>query len=253
MQIILPIIFIVLLIPYVAWGIYILRLQLRYREELEANIKWATATGVFVFLFVELFILRQWMGGRSGFHIFTTLGLMLSTAALYGHLFVSIASQIVVDMIHPPDKHESHHPDFAPAEALEEIGDFNGALNEYLVIGRIFPRDPDPVLRLADIYLHLDETHKAIKYFSKGLSLIHEPERALRITNRISGIYTQTLDQPEEAKKVLYNFMERFSDADECASVQRRLDSMNKTKDEEPEVFHSTTGMLEPPPNDLLG
>ena len=226
---------------------------MRYREELEASIKWITVAGVIAFLTIELFILRKWMGDLSIYYMFTTLGLMLSTAALYGHLIVSIASQIAVDMIHPPDKHEAHIPDFAPAEALDEIGDYEGALNEYLVIGRIFPNEPDPILRLADAYMNLDDIDQALKYFLKGLSLINAPNRALRITNRIAGIYSRTLDLPEEAKKVLQSFVKRFPTADECSSVLRRLDAMEKPDKKEVEVFKSTTGMLEPPPSDLLG
>ena len=250
MTFILPIIFIFLLIPYMGWGIYILRLQLKYREELEASVKWATVAGVIAFHFLQLSILRRWMGTDSGDYLFTTLGLMLSSVALYGHLVMSIASQIAVDMIHPPDEHESDTPDFAPAEALEEIGDYEGALNEYMVIGRIFPKDPDPLLRLADTYMHLGETEKALVYFSKGLNCVGFPERALRITNRMYGIYANTLDNSEEAKAVLHDFLQRFGDTEEGESVRKRLEIFDKPKEEV--TFQSVTGMLEPPPSDLL-
>ena len=253
MTIVLPFIFITLLIPYLLWGIYILRLQFTYREELEAKMKWSTISGVLAFFFIELFVLRKWIGADSTTYLFTTMGLMLSTAALYGHLAVSIASQMVVDFIHPPDDHESHTPDFAPAEALEEIGDYNGALQEYLVIGRIFPKDPDPLLRLADTYMHIDDPENAVIYYEKGVALVLESERALRITNRLFGIYTTTLEQDEAAKEALHQFLKRFPDSEECASAQRRLNQLDKPKKKENEVFQSVTGMLEAPPNDLLG
>ncbi len=235
------------------WGIYILRLQFTFREELEAQFKWFTVAGVLIFLVTELFILRLWMGTSSGYYAFTTLALMLTTAALYGHLFVSIASQMAVDIIHPPDEHEPDVPDFSPAEALEQVGDYDGALKEYLVIGRIFPKDPDPVLRLAETYMHIDEKEKAAKYFERGLDLIAEPIRAQRVTNRLFGIYTRELEQPDKAKAILENFLQRYTGSEECAAIERRLKQLEEPK-EESEVFQSTTGMLEsmePPSVDL--
>ncbi len=243
---------IALIIPFVAWGIYILRLQLTYREELETTAKWATIAGVIIFFIIELSLLRVSLGTKSIVYFLTTLALILSTAALYGHLFVSIASQMAVDIIHPPQEHEPDAPDFAPAEALEEVGDYKGALNEYLVIARIFPNDPDPVLKIADTYIHLDDLDEAVRFFEKGLSAVASPDRAIRITNRLSGIYNKQLNRPEEAKRILEEYLDRFPDSEHGANIQTRIEKISKRKTQ-PKVFKSATGLLEPPPTDLLG
>lgn len=243
---------IALLIPFVAWGIYILRLQLTFREELKPTTKRVTVAGVIIFFAIELNLLPVLLGANPLYYFMTTLALILSTAALYGHLFVSIASQMAVDMIHPPHEHQPETPDFAPAEALEEIGDYQGALNEYLVIARIFPKDPDPVLKIADTYILLDDFDNAVRFFEKGLAAIGSPDRAVRITNRLSGIYNRQLNQPEDAKRILGEFLERFPDSEHRDNVQTKLDRMSQKK-KPPQTFKSATGLLEPPPSDLLG
>lgn len=241
-----------LLLPFVSWGIYILRLQLTYREELETTAKWMTVAGVVIFFIIELNLLRVSLGTNSIDYFMTTLALILSTAALYGHLFVSIASQMAVDIIHPPQDHEPDTPDFAPAEALEEVGDYEGALNEYLVIARIFPKDPDPILKIADTYLLLDDLEQAIHFFEKGLAAVAAPDRAMRIANRLSAIYNRQLHKPEEAKRVLNDFLDRFPDSEHADNIHSRLKKMGEEKIE-PQAFKSATGLLEPPPPDLLG
>lgn len=246
------IIAVLLFIPFVGWGIYILRLQLQFREEMEPVAKWATVVGVALFFIIELNLLRVGLSGNRLYYLMTAMALMVSTTALYGHLFVSIASQLAVDMIHPPQEQESETPQFSSAEALEEIGDYTGALNEYFVLARIFPKDPEPVLKIADAYIHLNDIENAVVYFEKGLAGIGFPDRAIRITNRLVGIYDKQLERPDDARRILKEFVARFPSSEHVNSVKAKLDRMDAKK-EEPKPFKSATGLLEPPSTDLLG
>jgi len=163
---------------------------------------------------------------------------------------VSIASQMVVDMIHPPQEHELEAPEFAPAEALEEVGDYDGALNEYLVMARIFPRDPEPIVKIADTYQELGDAENTAVYLEKALMVIVTPDHALRVTHRLSGIYNRELHQPDEAVRVLEDFITRFPDSDKTEKVQTKIDRLVGAESE-PEEFKSVTGLLEAPPTDL--
>jgi hypothetical protein len=239
-----------LLVPFFGWGIYILRLQLIFREELESFAKWTTVVGVFVFFILEMKLLRVSLGGDSSYYIITTLALLLSTTALYGHLLVSIASQMAVDMIHPPQEHDVDAPEFSQAEALEEVGDYKGALNEYLVMARSFPCDPEPIVKIADTYEALGEVENVVLYLEKALAVIGTPDHAVRVTHRLSSIYNREMAQPEEAIRVLVDFVERYPTSENTDKVQAKIDRLSE-KEPEPEEFKSVTGMLEAPPVDL--
>lgn len=242
-----------LFVPFVGWGIYILRVQLVHHEELAPVARWVTLGGVLAFFLIELGVLRIWLGSNTVEYFISALGLILSATALYGHLFISVASQLVVDLIHPSHdiSDEELRPDFSAAEALEEVGDYDGALSEYLVMARIFPADADPVLRVAEVYLRLEDHANGTKFLEKGLNRIDSPERAMRVTNRLFGIYKQELGKPEESRRVLNDFLDRFPGSEYSETVQSRLDRLEQKKDG-PKPHKSVTGLLEPPPGDLL-
>ncbi|NTV80676.1 MAG: hypothetical protein HGA24_04550, partial [Candidatus Aminicenantes bacterium] len=50
----------------------------------------------------------------------------------------------------PGERSKTHEPQYAPAEALERDEDYDGALREYMVIARIFPKDPTALLRIVN-------------------------------------------------------------------------------------------------------
>jgi hypothetical protein len=241
---------ILLLIPFVGWGIYILRIQLKYREDLRRNAQIATVIGVLIFLTIEISIMQVSLGARSGMYILSVLALLMSTAALYGHLFVSIASQLIVNVIYPNDEIVVERPDFAAAEALEEIGDHAGALNEYLVMGRLFPKDPETVIKIGEAHLELDHIDDAAMYFERAFTQVGDAESGIRITNRLVSIYKGIQEDPDHAKEVLHRYLEKYPESKFDDSVQRRLRQLEPKKKI---PFKSVTDLLEPPPSDLLG
>ena len=238
-------------IPFVGWGVYVLRLQYKFHEELRPTTKWVTAVAVLLFVAVELSTAQVQMRHSPGLFMLTMLALLASTTALYGHLFVSMASQLLVDMIHPDQDVAIDQPDYAAAEALEQVGDYEGALSEYLVMARIFPGETDCVLKVAEAFLKVDKSDQAVIYFEKALARTGQDESAFRVTNRLSGVYQRNLDQPDEAKEVLHRFIERFPHSSYVESAERRLRMMEPSA--APKPFKSVTDLLEPPPSDLLG
>lgn len=251
LSVILSVLASLLLIPYVGWGVYVLRRQLIHHDELPRPVQWATLLGVLGFHIIELMVIRVPMGSESGLYLLTTLALVMSTTALYGHLFVSMFSQLIVDLIHPSTDHPVDHADFSAAEALEEVGDYQGALNEYTVMARMFPRDPEPILKVAETHLELDQIEEAIRFFEMGLKKVEEPQRALGVTNRLFGIYNGIQQSKDDARDVLKRYLERFPDSEFSESVQNRLERLDTKPIAKP--FKSVTDLLEPPSSDLLG
>ena len=217
-----------LMLPFFAWGIYTLRERYVLHGEIPRRVELATLAGVLAFCLVQLFLIRLWIGGVEVLYIFALLSLLVASTALYGPMFVSVASQAVVDLVHPPTEDRAHTPHFGPAEALEEVADFDGALREYMVLARIFPRHAETALRTGHAFAELGRYDEAVEALERGLAMIEEPSRALMITNRLSDIYLRRLDREEDSRRVLKAYLRRFPDGDRVQSVIKKLDRSSK-------------------------
>ena len=213
----------VALIPYFGWGIHTLRLRLRYHEDITPPIEAATLLGVALFYAFELFLLRASVGYNHAYFFFAVLGLLASGAALYGPMAASLLSQVMVDAMMPGERSPVREPRFEPAEALERQDDYEGALREYLVMARIFPREPAVLLRIADCYVKLSQPNDAVSWFERALPCLTSPEESLRVTNRLCEIYNRQLDRPHEVNRLLAAYLERYPDAEYAGSIRDRL------------------------------
>ncbi len=216
-----------LMAPFLAWGIYTLRERYVLHGEIPRRVELATLGGVLAFYIVQLLLIRLWIGGVEVLYIFTLLSLLVASTALYGPMLVSVASQAVVNLIHPPREDYSHTPHFGPAEALEEVGDFDGALREYMVMARIFPKHAEAALRTGHAFAELERYDEAVEALERGLAMLDEPGRALMITNRLSDVYLRQLDREEDARRVLTAYLRRFPDASHVKSVKSKLDRIS--------------------------
>jgi len=212
-----------LLIPFVGWGIYTLRLRFRYHEDIHLGVEAITLGAVAIFYAIEIYLLREYMGYRHVFYIFAVLGLVVSGAALYGPMGSSLLSQLVVDTIAPGERSKTREPRFAPAEALERENDYEGALREYMVIARIFPQEPAVHVRIADAYMMLSRPEEAVRWFERALRCIASPEKSLQITNRLCEIYGRQLGRPDEVARLLSAYLDRYPEAEYAVSVRERL------------------------------
>ena len=217
-----------LMLPYLAWGIFTLRLRYRYHEELSFRTESITLAVVVTLTVAELYLLKSVMQENMILYLFTALGLAVSAAALYGPMLVSVASQIFVDalMAHPAQKLDIAN--FAPVEALERIGEHEGAFNECLVLIRIFPKDPTAPLRAAENLIHLERFEEAATWFERGLAGIREADRALRIVNRLSEIYAKRLDRREDAIRVLEAYIETYPESERVEVIRMRLSKLGE-------------------------
>lgn len=223
----------VALIPYFGWGIFTLRLRYRYHEELTLVAEAGTLCGVVVFFVIELLLFRLTLSRMPIQFMFAILGLVVSGAALYGPLLVSFGSRLVVDIIAPGDRTPTNEPKFGPAEALERQGDSEGALHEYMVMARIFPREPSVLLRIANTLVRLSREEEAVEWFERALALMKSPEKSLQVANRLSSLYNRQLNRPADAVRVLEEYVERFPQSEYADNVHERLARLKQTDNED--------------------
>ena len=215
-----------LLIPYLTWGIYLLRQRLVYDVELDRAVETFTVAALVFFFIFEFSLLNVWLANSPIKMVFSTLGLVASGFALYGPLLLSFGSHLLVDLIMPQERFDPNVPQYGSAAGCELRGDFAEAAEEYAAIARMFPRDDHAPLRAADNYMKMAEVEKAIPFFKQGMRNVRNASEALRIANRLCEIYHRQLGQTEEAKEVLATFLDRFPDCEYAHSVQLRIERL---------------------------
>lgn len=235
-----------LMIPFLAWGIYTLRVRFQYHEEFAPRVEAITLTFIVAFLIIEFALLRTWLVNSPILYLFSVMGLVVSSAALYGAMLVSLASHLLVDLVSQAVPGDSDTPHYGPAETLEHTGDHEGALQEYLVIARIYPKEASAILRVANSLVKLSRYSEATEYFEKALSLMSDEERALRISNRLSDIYHRQLNCSDDAVRVLENYLVSYPDSPRLEAVQKRLARIQNV---EPDILTVTPEVV--PPKDL--
>ncbi len=214
---------IALLVPYLGWGIYTLRRRFRFHDEFNVVTEVVTLIAVGLWFASEIALMRQYMREQPALFIFAVLGLFVSGTALYGPMLTSLISHMIVDVIMPVDKSDPNQPRYGPGEALERQGDYEGAIGEYMVIARMFPKDPTAAVRIADNFTKIGQFINAAPWFERSLELLDSPEKSLPVINRLADICIQRLNQPERAAAAFEMFLSRYPDAEYASSVQQRL------------------------------
>ncbi|HRK35948.1 MAG TPA: tetratricopeptide repeat protein, partial [Candidatus Hydrogenedentes bacterium] len=119
-------------------------------------------------------------------------------------------------------------------ESFETRGDFEGAAREFISIARQFPNEKRAALSAADNLAKIGQPEVAAPWFESALELIHDPDEALKVANRLSDIYLTELKQPAEAREVLEEYLERFPQSEYADSVQRRVERLADPPEEPP-------------------
>lgn len=224
-----------LLIPYLTWGIFLLRQRLVYNVELDRAVETFTVAALIFFFIFEFSLLKVWLEHNPIKLVFSTLGLTASALALYGPLLISFGSHLIIDLIMPTGRFDPSVPQYGAAAGCEMRGDFEQAAREYATVARMFPRDAHAPLRAADNLMKLGQVEQAIPFFAQGLRNVRSSSEALRVSNRLFEIYQRQLEQPEKARAVLESFLERFPDAEYAASVRMRLDRLDTSASPSPD------------------
>ncbi|MDZ4858778.1 MAG: tetratricopeptide repeat protein [Candidatus Hydrogenedentes bacterium] len=212
------------LIPYLLWGIYLLRQQLVHDVELDRAVETFTFVFLVLFFIFEFTLIKIWLDDSPVALVFATLALVISAFALYGPLLMSFGSHLLVDLLMPAGKHHDDVPRYGSAESFETRGDYEGAAREYISIARQFPEERRAALSAADNLAKIGQAQVAAPWFESALELTKDADEALRIVNRLSDIYVDELNQPQEAREVLEEFIERFPESEYADSVRRRID-----------------------------
>jgi tetratricopeptide (TPR) repeat protein len=214
---------IALLVPFFGWAIVLLRRRFQYYEENSLALEMLTAGGLALFLWIEVSILGQALSDKL-LYLFAILGLSVSTFALYAHLLISLASRIVVDMISPRGESAAYQPRFGPVDALEREEDYEGALQEYLVLARIYPRNFEVLSRTGRVQEILGNMEEAVTWYQRARKRAARADEALAAVNHLCNLYDTKLNQPEQADHELATFIQDYPNSLDRDIVVERLE-----------------------------
>jgi tetratricopeptide (TPR) repeat protein len=212
-----------LIVPFLCVGLYALYTRLWKNEEFSLYTELGLTLFVIVFLVVEIGIIRTYVERLTPYYIFTLLGLFTATAALYGPIFVSLLAKLIVGAFWMSEHRDLHEPRFGPAEALERIGDYEGALREYLVLARMFPNHPQVYARMADAYIHLGQPDVAAQWLERAIARAQQAETARSWIFRLCDLYENTLQAHEAASMCVQQFIARFPNHSIADQLRERL------------------------------
>ncbi len=223
MEVFFRIVSFILFLPFVGWGIYTLHLRYQRKLELSPAFEAITVAGLVLFYTFEWTLIHAGTRTNFPFFILSSLGLLISGAALYGPLVMSVASHLLVEQVMPVGRSKTSEPDYRIAEALEREGDYEGAVRAYKVVARMFPKDPTALLRIADNHMKQAQPEMAAPWFKCCIECLDVADKNLRVTNRLVELYEREFNQPDEAARVLRGYVKRFPDAPHIDSVRKRL------------------------------
>lgn len=220
-----------LLLPYVAWGVYNLRRKFRFRDDISPAVEACTLVAITVYLALEIEALEYALSDTPPYLIFAVLGLLVSATALYGHMAVSLLTYLLVDFFMPGPGSNIDHPRMGPEEELERRKDYLGALEGYLVLARIYPRDITICLRIANNLIRLGRASEAPAWLERALSFCADAEQGLPVVNRLCEVLEHELGRPEDARNALHLFLERFPNTSEAAEIREHIERVGRPRE----------------------
>ena len=227
------ILLILLTIPYALWGVYLLRRRIVYNEEFSTGLEGGTLAGVAAYLTLTTLLLGLWTQQDTVLIIFAVLGLVVSAFALYGHVGISLSSRLLVDMFFDTRDRALDKPRFSAAEALVQVGDYESALQEYLVIARMYPKHPEVYVRIAETLLLLERKQEAVRWFERALRHAKSAEKSLPILYRLVNVLEQDIGDREAGAEVIESFLHRYPDTTTREQLQARKEGLLMAESEE--------------------
>jgi tetratricopeptide (TPR) repeat protein len=213
------------LVPYLLWGVYCLDQQLRREEELDITAQALTLAALIPFYAFQYEMLKSSLVNSNLKFALAIIGLMMSGAALYGPLAASFVSHLVVESVMPSHRKYVHEPRFGPGEAMEEVGNYEAAAQEYMAVAKMFPKDPGAALRTADNLMKCGKLEEAAPWFEKTLDNMTSAKQSLAVTFRLFELYTRALNKPEAGLRILEKYVQRFPETEYVSAVRRRIAS----------------------------
>ncbi len=211
---------------FLVFGVY--SLHRRFKREQE----WHTPVQALVLAFavcccaLEIVSLRYVLREGTVYFVFSSLGMLMATAALYGHLAVSLAARLLTELVTPGGDSGADLPRMGPAEAHERMGRHDLALNEYLMLAKIYPDRPQILLRVAENLAKTGRAGEALAWYQRALPKLTNPAAQFSVVRRLWEIHASFLDQPEAARRVVEEFCARFPQSREARDAERLLENI---------------------------
>jgi hypothetical protein len=213
----------ILLVPYIGWGVYLLRRRLSLHDDIAPGTMGFTLAGVAVFFMIEMAVLEVLLRDSLLIYIFATLGLLVSCAALYGHVLASFLSWLLVEFFMPGEVREGDQPRMSPAEALERHGDYEGALEGYRVLARIYPSHAEIAMRVAENLARLGRAGEELPWVQRARRHAAHVDEEFAMVSRACDFYDQHLDDAEAARDLLRDFLSSHPHGEHAERALERL------------------------------
>ncbi len=220
------ILLIILTLPYTTWGIYLLRRRIVFNEEFSPVLEGATLGGVGLYFMIMISLFRFWAQQDMVLLIFSVMGLTISAFALYGHLGISLTSRLLVDFVFDTHDTSPDKPRFSAAEALIKNGDYHAALQEYLVIARIFSNNPEVYIRIAEVMLLMERKQEAVRWFKRALRYTKTPEKSMPVINRLVYIVSKEIGDREAGAEVLEQFLHVYPEFRDREQIEKHREAL---------------------------
>ncbi|MCK5861460.1 MAG: hypothetical protein KAH38_03180 [Candidatus Hydrogenedentes bacterium] len=222
---------------FLVFGIWSLHKRFQKIEEWHLHTQLFILLGVVVFYWIEIPTLHIVLRESVIQFIFALLGLLIAGLALYGHIVVSVVSRLLVEILVPDNPAAEVQPRLGPAEALEQQQDWEGALNEYSVLSKIYPRNAMLSVRAANVLLKLNRNTEAALFFERAIKYTDKAEDNLMLVRRLCDVL-ELLGERDRINAVLRAFVERFPEHETSKSIMDDLivvrDTENGTKEKIP-------------------
>lgn len=219
------------LVPFVGWGVYGLHRRFRRHEEFPPLVEGLTLLVVLGLVAFEMTQMRDLMREQVLYYVFAELGLFISCVSLYAHMAISLTSRLIVDIVSPGEDAAPDQPRFGPAEILEHDKDYEGALQEYQVLARIYPRHPSVHLRIAENLLRLSRPQEAADWLARALKYLPSEESQLPVVSRMCEVYERNLHDTAQAGLVLETFLRHFPASSHAEAIRHRLERLGAHED----------------------
>lgn len=207
---------------FVAFGVWSLHQRFRRLEEWRLRTQLLVLMAIAVFYVIEIGVLRLSLRDDPVYFIFSLLGLFVAGLALYGHIVVSVLSQLLVELLAPDISGASDTPRLGPAEALERQNDWDAALQEYYVLARIYPDNPLVCTRIANNLARLNRQAEAVPWLKYAVKYSKRPEDCLALSRRLFDTCT-ALGWFAQAGQALASFLRRFPNHPSATRIEEEL------------------------------
>ena len=232
------------LLVFVLFGVWSLQQRFRRYEEWALRTQAMVLLAVFAFYTLEIKALRLMLVGEPVYFMFALLGLAAAGFALYGHILVSLLSRLMVEAVVPDNPAHYGIPRLGPAEILEHDEDWEGALNEYYVLARVYPNNALIYGRIANNLLRLERPGEAVRWLERSLEATDQPRDALVLLRRLWDTHAQ-LGEHQQAREAVLAFTRRFPDFEASALLLRQLGMEGETEDADKDAHGAGTAGLE--------